>query len=276
MLAEAQGHLRLELRITNPAPHGFASHGAEGQRKLLLQPCSAASPRTAVAVAPSWPSPVPFAHQQWGLPVVEEEDEEGWRLCAPDVSAGSWPCLAQLSLLGPRQGQGRARVPAGDGDVCVSLPELPRAGVEGEMQGKLEEVKGSSMEPSPSVGMGGCQRGLCPMPGRGGGSTPLQGSWGHGGAEHHPRDPDAGKPSRQGEHQAFPFLHTELINSSAKYPDLSKRYQQESGRRAQEEGRHLPAASTSLLSPCSALAVAAHHRQMICSSTCRPSPAIMD
>lgn len=194
--------------------------------------------------------------------------------CDGGGSAGSWPCLAQLSLLGPRRGQGRARVPAGDGDVCVSLLELPGAGVEGEMQGKLEEVKGSSMGPSPSVGTGGCQRGLCPMPGRGGGSAPLQGSWGHGGAEHHPRDPDPGKPSRQGEHQAFPFLHTELItspviNSSAKYPDLSKRYQQESGRRAQEEGRHLPAASTSLLSPVQ-LWLWLH------TSTCRPSPAVMD
>lgn len=39
MLAEAQGHLRLELRIINPAPHGFASPGSEGQRALPSQAC---------------------------------------------------------------------------------------------------------------------------------------------------------------------------------------------------------------------------------------------
>lgn len=118
MLAEVQGHLRLELRITNPAPHGFASHGAEGQRKLFLQPCSPASPRAAVAVAPSWPSPVPFAHQQWGLLVVEEEDEEGWRLRAPGATVGAalglghaWPSSACLD-------------PGGDRDVHVSLPGM--------------------------------------------------------------------------------------------------------------------------------------------------------
>lgn len=120
--------------------------------------------------------------------------------CDGGGTAGSWPCLAQLSLLSPRWGQGRAYVPAGDGDVHVALLELPGLGAGGggcsgcsgalgggcdrsrsssslggeEMQGKLEEVKGSSMGPSPSVGAGGTSAGALPDAGQGRGfhSTP--------------------------------------------------------------------------------------------------------